>query len=380
MDIRVAEGDEVETGDTLVILDRKRYAAAYERSRSAVRSAKATLKQIKAEIERDRQLFEKQLISLQDFEAKEATYELAISQMEQAEAGEDQAGDDLSKSILLAPDEGVVTRLNKEIGEMALGSTFQADVLLIISDLSMMEVVVEVDETDVVDIEILDQVEIEIDAIQETVFNGRVSRVAHSATILGQGTQEQSTNFEVIVTLDIREDAKRIDSRIRPGMSATATIVVAHHEDAIAVPIQALAARPPVRKKNPDGDEESRSDEKREKVKRPRNGGAGAGRPGGKDFKQPEPVEVVFVINHDSTASQSWLAKLFGKDPLENVSQREVELGISSDTHYEILSGLAAGEMIVVGSYRAVSKELKDGSRIKRKEIGRGEERMGRRR
>ncbi|MFC1480929.1 efflux RND transporter periplasmic adaptor subunit [Candidatus Neomarinimicrobiota bacterium] len=378
MDIRVEEGDEVEAGDTLVVLDRKRYAAAYERSLSEVRSAKAKLKQIKAEIERDRQLFDKKLLSLQDFEAKEASYELAISQMEQAEASEDQAGDDLSKSILLAPDGGVVTRLNKEIGEMALGSTFQADVLLIISDLSMMEVVVEVDETDVVDIEILDQVEIEIDAIQETVFNGRVSRVAHSASVLGQGTQEQSTNFEVIVTLNIREGAKRIDERIRPGMSATATIVTARHDDAVAVPIQALAARPPVVKKNPDDGDESQADEKRANERGPHDGGESHGKPGDRNFKKPEPVEVVFVVSIDSANSQSWLARLFGKEPLKNVAQREVELGISSDTHYEILSGLDAGEEIVVGNYRAVSKELRDGSRIKRKEIDRGEDRMRR--
>lgn len=379
MDIRVEEGDEVAAGDTLVILDRKRYAAAYERSLSAVRSAKATLRQVKAEIERDRQLFEKRLISLQNIEVKEAAYEMAISQLEQAEAGKDQSKDDLSKTILLAPDGGVVTRLNKEIGEMALGSTFQADVLLIISDLSMMEVVVEVDETDIVDIEILDQVKIEIDAIQDTDFSGRISRIAHSATVIGQGTQEQSTNFEVIVTLDIREGGKRIDDRIRPGMSATATITTAHHEDAVAVPIQALAARPPVRKKNPTAIDAAQGDEKDQGGKRAGKGGKGA-HPGGKNFKKPEPIEVVFVVSEDSTGSQGWIARLLGKDPLENVSQRAVELGISSDTHYEILSGLEAGEQIVVGNYRAVSKELKDGSLIKRKDLGQDHEGRGRRR
>ncbi|MEE9464405.1 MAG: efflux RND transporter periplasmic adaptor subunit, partial [Candidatus Neomarinimicrobiota bacterium] len=227
MELRVEEGDEVQAGDVLVILDRTRSEAAHSRAKSSLRSARAGEKKTKAEVGRGRQLFEKNLISLQDLEALEAAYESALGGREQAEATLVQAKDDLEKTTLVALDDGVVTKLNKEVGEMALGSTFQADVLLVISDLSMMEVVVEVDETDVVDIEIFDQVEIEVDAIPDTTFSGRVSRVAHSATILGLGTQEQSTNFEVVVTLDVNQSADRIDPRLRPGMSATATIITA---------------------------------------------------------------------------------------------------------------------------------------------------------
>ncbi len=354
--------------DVLVILDRARYEAAFERARSALRSARAGQKLTRSELGRGRQLFDKKLISLQDLEALEAAFESALGGQEQAEATLEQGRDDLDKATLVAPYDGVVTKLNKEVGEMALGSTFQADVLLVISDLSMMEVVVDVDETDVVDIEILDRVEIEVDAIPDTTFSGRVSRVAHSATIIGQGTQEQATNFEVVVTLDVNQEASRIDPRLRPGMSATATIITARHDEVLAVPIQALAAREPVEHHQEGDTPEGGNGEKSGRGnENPDHDGDDDGPRSGK----PEVVEVVFVIRKDTTgAHPGFFSKLFKGKPVETVEQRPVKLGISSDTHYEVLSGLEAGEEIVVGNYRAVSKELQDKSRIKRKEKG----------
>lgn len=386
MAIYVEEGYEVQRGDTLVILDQRRYEAAHERARSALRSARAGLKKVTAERDRGRQLFEKNLISLQEMEALEASYEEALSRREQAEATLEQALDDLDKTVLVAPEGGVVTKLRKEVGEMALGSTFQADVLLVISDLSMMEVVVEVDETDVVDIELIDPVKIEVDAIQDTVFDGRVSRIAHSALVTGQGTQEQVTNFEVIVTLDVDPQARRVDPRIRPGMSATATITTALHTSVVAVPIQALTARQPKREKSDElaagettGEQQAANNSGDRQGRR-----GGPGRPGaagmtggmmsergeeGEELARPEPVEVIFVVANDTTnTGRGFLARLFGAKPLEKVEQREVKIGISSDTHYEILSGLEAGEEIVVGNYRAVSKDLQDGRLITRRE------------
>jgi len=386
MAIYVEEGYEVQPGDTLVILDRRRYEASHDRAQSALRSARAGLKKVTAERDRGRQLYEKNLISLQEMETLEASYEEALSRKEQAEATLAQANDDLDKTVLLAPESGVVTKIRKEVGEMALGSTFQADVLLVISDLSMMEVVVEVDETDVVDIELFDPVKVEVDAIQDTVFEGRVSRIAHSALVTGQGTQEQVTNFEVVVTLDINPEARRIDPRIRPGMSATATITTALHTSVVAAPIQALTARVPKRKESEElaaGEPAGESREGNQSRARgtPQGGpgrgsGAGTGAPmrseqgeGEEEFTRPEPVEVVFVVVEDTTGSGGgFLRKLFGSKPSAKVDQREVKIGISSDTHYEILSGLEAGEEIVVGNYQAVSKDLQDGRLITRKE------------
>ncbi|MCH7574592.1 MAG: efflux RND transporter periplasmic adaptor subunit [Candidatus Marinimicrobia bacterium] len=382
IELLVMEGDEVSAGDTLVILDSKRAEAAFERSRSGLRSAAARDKQVKAELGRGRLLYEKKLISLQDMEILEASAETAASSREQAKATLDQARDDLSKTVLIALSGGVVTRLNKEVGEMALGSTFQADVLLVISDLSSMEVIVDVDETDVVDVEILDMVSIEIDALPMTTFTGRVSRVAHSATVLGAGTQEQSTNFKVVVTLDINPDSNRIDPRLRPGMSSTATITTSRREDAIAVPIQALAVRQPVppEKMDADGGEGKSGDGTSGQAGSSDGNGSssssGSGSSRGRGGKRAEPIEVVFVVVKDSSAKEGgFLSKLFKGKQAERVEQRPVKLGISSDTHYEILSGLAVDEEIVIGNYKAVSKELKDGSIISRKKSG--EQRRG---
>jgi len=379
MAILVDEGYEVGTGDTLVILDRRRYEAAHERAQSALRSARAGLKMVTAERDRGRQLYEKNLISLQEMETLEASYEQALSQKEQAEATLEQATDDLDKTVLVAPEGGVVTRLSKEVGEMALGSTFQADVLLVISDLSMMEVVVEVDETDVVDIEMMDPVKIEVDAIQDTVFDGRVSKVAHSALVTGLGTQEQVTNFEVVVTLDVDPQANRVDPRIRPGMSATATITTALHTSVVAAPIQALTARQP---KMENLDELAAGNTAGEGQGADQGGRGGPGGPRrmmvrmnseqgdeGEDPARIEPIEVVFVVTEDTTSSGGgFLRRLFGSKSRSRVEQREVKIGISSDTHYEILSGLEEGEEIVIGNYRAVSRDLQDGRLITRRE------------
>ena len=381
--IYVEEGHEIQPGDTLVILDRRRYEAAHARSRSALRSARAGLKKVTAERDRGRQLYEKNLISLQDMETLEASYEEALSRKDQSEATLAQASDDLDKTVLVALEGGVVTLLRKEVGEMALGSTFQADVLLVISDLSMMEVVVEVDETDVVDIELMDRVKIEVDALQDTVFDGRVSRIAHSALIIGQGTQNQVTNFEVIVTLDVDPQARLVDPRIRPGMSATTTITTALHTSVVVAPIQALTARQP-KKTKPDeiaagettGEQQGATDSGDRGGRRGGPGGAGMAprmmsEQGDEEeeLTRSDPVEVVFVVVEDTTSSGGgFLRRLFGSKSRASVEQREVRIGISSDTHYEILSGLEPGEEIVVGNYRAVSKDLQDGRQITRRE------------
>jgi hypothetical protein len=171
-------------------------------------------------------------------------------------------------------------------------------------------------------------------------------------------------------------------------MSATATITTALHKSVVAVPIQALTARLPKREKPPEMAEgglpaESEGDEGRS-GQRGHPPGAGQDQPGGPgmtartmaehgedegEFARPEPVEVVFVVARDTTGSGSgFLARLFGTKPSERVEQREVKIGISSDTHYEILAGLEPGEEIVIGNYRAVSKDLRDSSLVTRKE------------
>ena len=190
INITVKEGDYVKEGNLLVELDKKRYEAAYDQAYSALQSSKANYRKVKNELKRTAELFKNNLAPEAELEVVKASAEMAESQVNQSEAFLSQSKDDLDQTRILSPMAGKVTRLNKEIGEMAVGSTFQEDVIIEISDMSKMEVLVNIDETDIVDVEIGDTTEIEIDAIPDSLFMGVVSEIAHSATIRGQGTQQ----------------------------------------------------------------------------------------------------------------------------------------------------------------------------------------------
>ena len=321
INITVKEGDVVKDGDLLIELDRKRYDAVYDQAFSALQSSKANFRKVKNELKRTEELYKNDLASAAALEVVRASSEMASSQVNQSKAYLSQAKDDLDQTRILSPMNGKVTRLNKEIGEMAVGSTFQEDVIIEISDMSKMEVVVKIDETDIVDVEIGDTTEIEIDAIPDTLFKGTVSEIAHSATIRGQGTQEQVTTFEVKITIIGQ------DRRFRPGMSATVDIITDIRNDVLTIPIQSLTVRA---KSNTDEDDS--------------------------DSEKDNDLEVVFLVVNQNIENSS-------KDDLIAL-QKEVKVGISSDTHFEVLSGLAEGDEIVIGSYKAISKELKDSSLV----------------
>jgi HlyD family secretion protein len=341
-DITVEEGDFVESGQHLISLDEKRYQAALEQSNSSVKSARARLKQVKSQRKRVESLYEQNLVSDEELETIIAQYELAESQLEQAEAARISSQDELEKTRILAPQTGTVTKVNKEVGEMALGSVFQADVLMTVADLTNMEVEVDVNENDVISIAYGDTSEIEIDAFQDTVFYGVVSEIAHVAETQGIGTQEQVTNFKVKVRMiDIPEG-------IRPGMSATANIITDIRDSVIAIPIQSLTVRP-------EGADKVLADakgKKKDRTKR-RDDREPSERNTGKQVME----EIVFVLENEleNTGEKRRPLK---KDEYYTLI-RPVKVGISSETHYEVLSGLSEGEKIVIGGYRAISRELK---------------------
>ena len=346
MNITVEEGDTVKSGDLLVELDRAQYEAAFERARSVVESNKANRRKIRSDLKRTKALYNSGLASEAELEAVTAQMELAESQVLQAEAAMRQALDDLSKTSIVSPMDGIVTDVRKEIGEIALGSVFQEDVILVVSDLSKMEAKVEVDETDVVSVEIGDTTDIEIDAIPDTLYKGLVTEIAHSATIKGMGTQEQVTNFEVEVTLIDQEP------RIRPGMSATVDIITDVREDAVVVPIQCLTVRLPKTLEQISNPEESHKNEDESKNV-------------AKSNPKEEKINVVFIVERPVDENGNNHKGLFAKAAKPRAVQRPVKIGISSDTHFEILEGLDVDEEIVVGSYKAISKDLKDGSALK---------------
>ncbi len=319
------EGDYVKKGRLLVELDPAKYQANVERAESSLLSAKANEKKAHSDLMRTQELFNRNLISKSDLESAQANYEAAMSNRLQAEAALREAQDALSKTRLFASMDGVVTKVNKEEGEMALGAQFQEDVILVVSDLSIMEAVVEVDENDVVNIELGDSAVVEVDAFPDTTFRGVVSKIAHSAITKGLGTAEQVTNFEVTVTVE------NPDPHFRPGMSTTVDILTKRLDNVLKVPIQAVTVRSEKEIESTDktdsdseNTEEESLGEKKEKMK-----------------------EVVFIIED-------------GKAVI-----RPVKLGISDDTHYAILDGLKEGEEVITGPFRVLNKTLKNGQPVR---------------
>lgn len=327
----VVEGQVVRKGEFLVELDRERYLAAVESAEATVRSAEANASLVKEnrtraekEFQRSKELLASGLESQSAFDAKQADYQVeaarhrsALDGVAQAKATLKQARDDLSKTRIYAPMSGTVSALNKERGEIALGSQFQKDVILIIADLSEMEAQVNVDENDIVSIEKGQAAEIEVDAMLGKPLKGVVYEIANSANTTAQGSTEQKTEFEIKISiLDPPET-------LRPGMTASADIITKTNESALSVPLQSVAVRTV--------DQLAMKGEKRAEAE--------------KRYKADKDgfVEIVFVVESGKAVA------------------KQVETGIQSDELIEIVGGLKEGEQVVTGSYRAISKDLENG-------------------
>ena len=335
-EITVIEGDTVEPGQHLISIDEKQIRPRYNNALSQVKSSEANLKKVKAQMNRTKTLFSQKLISQQEQEQVEASFQIALSQAEQANANLLSAEDELSKTRLTAPKYGIVTSITKEEGEMAVGGMFNPGVLMTVADLSRMEVEVDVNENDVVNITIGDTTEIEIDAYPDTTFFGVVSEIAHTAQSMNMGSQQQVTNFKVKVKMITVPD------RIRPGMSSTVNIITSTIKNALSIPIQALTSRPENYKdQKKDNNDEKKWEESDESV----------------SFKKVKPIDVVFVIKDDFEGNKA-------EDNKKYALVKEISVGISGENYYEVKSGILEGEMIVIGGYRALSKELSHGDLV----------------
>ena len=335
-EITVMEGDTVEPGQHLISIDEKQIRPRYNNALSQVKSSEANLKKVKAQMERTKSLFSQKLISQQEQEQVEASYQIALSQAEQANANLLSAEDELSKTRLTAPKYGIVTSITKEEGEMAVGGMFNPGVLMSVADLSRMEVEVDVNENDVVNITIGDTTEIEIDAYPDTNFFGVVSEIAHTAQSLNMGSQQQVTNFKVKVKMITVPD------RIRPGMSSTVNIITETIKNAVSIPIQALTSRPEnYMDENGSDKEQNRWEKDGDEI----------------SFTKVKPIDVIFILEDE-----------FGNNKAEEDKKyaivKPVKVGISGENYYEVQSGVDKEEMIVIGGYRILSKELNHGDLV----------------
>ncbi len=327
--LEVEEGEWIEQGTLLVELDRERYLASVESAEANLSAAQANANlarenMIKAEKDyvRTKELFDRNLESQSVLdtvyaaaEVEKARYQSVLDQGEQAKAALRQTRDDLAKTTIYAPMSGTVSKLNKEIGEIALGSQFQEDVILEISNLEGMEALVDIDENDIVSVSIGDEAEIEVDALPNVKLKGRVTEIANSAKSSGAGTTDEKTEFEVkVAVIDPVEE-------LRPGMTASAEIVTKVCDDCLSVPIQSVAVRT-----------------------LDQIGAEGAG----------EGDEARFTPDSEGFVEIVWIV-VDGR-----AQARQVKTGIQSETHIEIADGLGDEDQVVIGNYRAISRDLKD--------------------
>jgi len=348
----VREGEDVAAGQRLLLLVPDQYDANRERMVASLAQAEAQETQqraslLQAQSDRDRLLElrsrDSLLVSHQELEnantavdVQESILVAAGHGVAQARAALDEADDLLSKTVFTAPISGRVTRLNVEEGETVIIGTMNnpGSLVLTISDLSVIEVLVKVDETAVSKISLGDSASVRIDAFPDRLFTGKVTEIGNSAIVPPSQqttTQQAAIDFEVVLTLD------PTDAPLRPDLSATADIVVEERSGVLSVPIIAVTVR--------SRDGSSGGGNQGEESSGGGSPGASSLGNGSANGAAPPDVEGVFIIENGT------------------VTFRAVALGIAGMEHFELLTGLAEGDSIVAGPYQRI-RELVDGQSI----------------
>jgi HlyD family secretion protein len=328
--VAVDEGDIVEKDQFLMQIDPtpaeanvRQVEASIAAARANMELDEANLRQLKVELDRQETLFKRDLTS-QDVLQKSRTSHNVQKLQTQARKQEIMrlqamllgARHELSKVNIHADVSGVITKRNIEEGENVFVGAFNnpATILLTIADLSVIEAEIEVDETDIVDVQVGHESVIKVDAYPASSFKGVVTKVGHSP-ILSLGSQQQATSFEVVVLLT------ETIPNVRPGLSCKAEITTGYREKAIAVPIQALTLRKP-----------SELKQEKKRARRRRTSEAA------NDMTKEEESQGAFVI-HD------------GK-----VTFHKVKTGIAGDRFFEVISGLEVGNEVVIGPFKALRR------------------------
>lgn len=373
----VKEGDVVKKGDLLVRINPDVYQASVDQLRANVLSIKARLEtdkanlyRSKANFERQDELFKKGLVAEMDFITAKASYQadqanLKASEysVQNAEAQLDRAQKELQRTTILAPMDGTVSKLNVEKGERVVGSVQMAGTeVMRVARLEQMEVQVKVNENDIVNVAYGDTSLIKVDSYPGKAFYGVVTEIANSATLTGSGTTEQVTDYSVkirvvtphnnerskgrlIQAVSTTENTENFVPNFKPGMSASVDIRTETVVNVVSVPIQAVTARDFSKLKKKRGSSEKSDSTKVEDVKA--------------DSTKAEPATEDLLIPKEDLRRVVFVV-VDGKAVM-----REVQTGISDDTHIQILMGIQAGDDIVVGPYRILSNDLADGDDVR---------------
>lgn len=360
IELDVKEGQQVKKGDLLLKINPDVYVAAwnqakasYQSSLAALDSAAANVEKAQADYKRNAQLFTNNLLSEADFigfkvarDVAVANLEGATNQVNMAKAAVDSAKDSLDKTTIYSPIDGTVVQLNSQAGERVLGTVQnEGTEIMTIADLNQIEAQVDVGEMDVVLIHPGQKANLEVDAFKDKKFSGTVTQIADSIrtakqTVVYSSSQSQSaTTFMVRIRISEHED-------FRPGMSVTADIETRYRTNALTVPLAAVTTRPKMPEKN--NPAKTNAVIASNAIASATNSVSTNNFASDKKSKEPPSrmSDVVFVVQGD------------------HVKQVPVKIGICDDNYWEITDGLTNGEEIVVGGYKAISKDLSDGTKI----------------
>jgi HlyD family secretion protein len=370
VELNVQEGDSVRRGQVLARIYADIYSSQRDEASARVAQSQATvannaagLDALKAQLEldkqtfnRNKQLFDEKVISQAEFEqieskyrSSQAQYNAALQNIRSLQAGVQSAqtqlgaaNKNLGRTTLTAPMNGVISMLTVKKGERVVGTAQMAGTeMMRVADLGIMEVRVDVGENDVVKVSIGDSADVEVDAYNNRKFKGIVTQIAASTVKSGASamTANDVTNYEVRIRLDRASYADLMDPSkpkkfpFRPGMNASADIKTKRTDNAIAVPITAVAARVK-------GSDESLEDKKKETKKEDGDEATPAA-------SLDELEEVIFVLKEDN-----------------KVEKRVVNTGIQDINYIQVVNGLKEGEQVVTAPYNAISKTLKSGTKV----------------
>jgi HlyD family secretion protein len=344
VEMPVVVGQAVKRGDLLVKIKPDNYIARVKQAEASLSSAQADSLQRKAQalndqldLHRARDLFGKHLVSETDYKAAEtkaqvsqASYESALHQIDMARSNLDQNQDLLGKCVIYSPMDGTVSVLNSEIGERVVATgDFAGTEVMRVANLGSMEARIDVNENDVVNVDPGDEARVKVDAYPDAILNGTVRRIASTATVKNEGTQQEVTNFEVRVRI---VDPKE---QLRPGMSASVDIETQTVRKVVALPLQSVTVR------------SRRDGRSAEQLKKERE------RQTGESSTELEKQSV------------KQLQRVVFRKKGDKVELVPVQTGIADNNYMEIKSGVRPDDEIVSGPYSALSKDLKEGSRVK---------------
>jgi HlyD family secretion protein len=367
--LAVEEGDRVKAGQFLLEIDPNALRGTVQRGEAAVAAAQAGLAQSKVNVEtaranlslaqtqvkRQRDLWAQQLttkeqldkaendvkIAQTELAAREAAVGSSTQMINQEAASLDTSRYNLRQVTLVAPFDGIVTRRNIEEGENVVVGTMNnaGTQLLTLSDMSIIQAEVEVDETDIPSVQIGQTAKITIDALQDKTFTGRVTEIGNSPIQQAASTSagQQATNFKVKVQIDGQIP------EVRPGFTCSASITTATRKQVLSVPIQAMAAREVVYDQSGAVVREAKDPKAK---RRPKASDAPAAQAELKPGQTRKEVEGVFVMR---SAEAQFVP---------------VKVGIAGDKYFEVLSGLKEGDQVITGPFNNV-RNLKDGDEVK---------------